>query len=343
MKLKINFKNILLFKRKKLVAIIFIVIMGITFAFVFNNNKLNKQYQNLIKEYNDNISIYNKEVDNLNNFLSKIKEYDLIESKEDFKNKDTKKFNVKKNKLGDIDSLNTDIENITNEITTIKNKYAEACQLSYDTMIENYNCMANRYNTCIKSSSIDFISGMPRKIDVLKTHNINALDASFNEEEYLRELKKIYNDCDDVIACCLVVDQIKVPKKEWILNRLKDIKKINECKAVTSDNDPNELLNKPGGYTSCIYFNIDNENISKVTGNNIIKEGTDCGGAIEVYPTLEAALNRCNYLSGFDDTILYSGSYTIIGTMVIRISYKLSNREQINLTNRIVDAFTTLS
>lgn len=96
MKLKINFKNILLFKRKKLVAIIFIVIMGITFAFVFNNNKLNKQYQNLIKEYNDNISIYNKEVDNLNNFLSKIKEYDLIESKEDFKNKDTKKFNVKK-------------------------------------------------------------------------------------------------------------------------------------------------------------------------------------------------------------------------------------------------------
>ena len=77
-------------------------------------------------------------------------------------------------------------------------------------------------------------------------------------------------------------------------------------------------------------------------GDSIIAKGTDAGGAIEVYKTLEDALNRCDYLSQFDGTLLYSGSYTIVGTIVIRTSYKLTDEQQVELTNNIMQAFTVL-
>lgn len=32
-------------------------------------------------------------------------------------------------------------------------------------------------------------------------------------------------------------------------------------------------------------------------------------------------MERCEYLSDYDNTILYSGSYTLLGTMAIRASY----------------------
>ena len=71
-----------------------------------------------------------------------------------------------------------------------------------------------------------------------------------------------------------------------------------------------------------------------------MEKGTDAGGAIEVYATAEEAQARCEYLSGFDGTILYSGSYAIVGTMVIRTSYKLDNNQQMALTRSITRELT---
>ena len=58
--------------------------------------------------------------------------------------------------------------------------------------------------------------------------------------------------------------------------------------------------------------------------------------------TVEDAEARCEYLSGFDGTVLYSGSYAIVGTMVIRTSYKLTNEQQLALTDKITSAVTML-
>ena len=44
-----------------------------------------------------------------------------------------------------------------------------------------------------------------------------------------------------------------------------------------------------------------------------------------------------------DGTLLYSGSYAIIGTMVIRTSYKLSDNQQVKLTNDITKALTQVN
>ena len=81
---------------------------------------------------------------------------------------------------------------------------------------------------------------------------------------------------------------------------------------------------------------------STVPGDTIVEKGTDAGGAIEVYATVEEALARCDYLSGFDGTILYSGSYAIVGTIVIRTSYKLDNSQQMALTRAITRALTAI-
>ena len=63
---------------------------------------------------------------------------------------------------------------------------------------------------------------------------------------------------------------------------------------------------------------------------------------MEIYNTLEEARARCEYLSGFDGTILYSGSYAILGTMVIRTSYKLTNEQQLAFTRMITEKLTAL-
>ena len=102
------------------------------------------------------------------------------------------------------------------------------------------------------------------------------------------------------------------------------------------------MLNQKDGYVSCIYFSYNKVDDSSVPGETVVDKGTDCGGAIEIYRTLEEAENRVEYLKGFDDTVLYSGSYAIVGTMVIRTSYLLNDEEQYDLTDAIMHVLTKI-
>ena len=77
-------------------------------------------------------------------------------------------------------------------------------------------------------------------------------------------------------------------------------------------------------------------------GNNIVSMDTDAGGAVEVYADLADAQARVEYLSGFDGTVLYSGSYAIAGTTVIRTSYKFTDEQQLLLTHTITMALTAV-
>ena len=139
-----------------------------------------------------------------------------------------------------------------------------------------------------------------------------------------------------------IIKQITAPSEEFVTSRLKDVPTILEMQSVTKDNNPDGLLNKDGGYTSCIYFSSEKISQEDIPGKDIVSKGTDCGGAVEIYDSLEEANARCEYLSGFDGTVLYSGSYAIIGTMVVRTSYLLTNEEQLELTNDITKALTAL-
>lgn len=133
------------------------------------------------------------------------------------------------------------------------------------------------------------------------------------------------------------------PSEAYVIACLKGIEHISALSAVTEDNDPNGNLNKPGGYTATVYYADDRINLDKeIYGNTVIEQGTDGGGAIEVYATVEDAEKRREYLATFDGTIFASGTHTVIGTVLVRTSNELKASQQKEMEDRIIEALTAV-
>ena len=127
------------------------------------------------------------------------------------------------------------------------------------------------------------------------------------------------------------------------MERLKQIKSIFGVEAVTEKTDANKLLNKNGGYTACVYFSSKKVKQDYVYGNTIAEKGTDCGGAIEVFPSVKDAKKRESYLASFDGNgMMDSGSHVVLGTVLIRTSSQLTATQQKKLTEQISNKFTEL-
>ena len=219
---------------------------------------------------------------------------------------------------------------------------------SYNGVVKEYNAISSEYNEAIENSCVDNIDGMPTEMGKLNLEDESILGAvkvifsSNSKEKILKDTQTLHELIEAIYKYIQLAKQVACPEEKWIINRLGDVSYVKGTQSVTSNNDPDGLLGKVGGYKACVYFTIDGLDISKVPGKTIVEKGADAGGAIEIYETLEEAEDRCEYLSGFDGTILYSGSYAIVGTMVVRTSYMLSEEDQLILTNEIVKAFTAL-
>lgn len=135
---------------------------------------------------------------------------------------------------------------------------------------------------------------------------------------------------------------VDAPSEAYIIECLKNVSNVVNISAVTEDNDPNGNLNKAGGYTAQVYFSCDLINQSSVYGTSVIEKGTDCGGSIEVYANSEDANKRNVYLSSFDGTMFASGSHTVIGTVLVRTSNKLTASQQKQLEADIISALTAI-
>ena len=204
----------------------------------------------------------------------------------------------------------------------------QKASIAYNEAIVGYNANADTYNFLLKTTSIDNLDGFPIAADKLSSVDttLSSVIRSFSNGN---SAKKTQMDIRTIVDL-----------SDYLTERLQNVDDILEIQAVTPDNDPNGLLNKEdGGYTACIYFTSTGINVD---GDSPVSKGTDGGGAIEVYGTLEDAEARCEYLHGFDNTILYTGSYAIVGTMVIRISYIYTTEEQYEMTNRITKELTKL-
>jgi hypothetical protein len=91
-----------------------------------------------------------------------------------------------------------------------------------------------------------------------------------------------------------------------------------------------------GGYTSTTYFSTPFVNQADIYGETLINKGTDAGGAVEVYTTVEDANKRDSYLAFFDGSGMFaSGLHVVFGTMVIRTSDELTATQQKELTEQI--------
>ncbi len=131
---------------------------------------------------------------------------------------------------------------------------------------------------------------------------------------------------------------VETPTQEYIIDCLLKTPNILEVVPVTEENDPNGDLGGEGGYYSSVYFSVDLIDQNQVSGDDLIAKGTDAGGCIEAYKTLEDANNRNTYLSKYDNSWLFnSGYHSVVGTLVVRISKELSADEQSKLESNIID------
>lgn len=218
----------------------------------------------------------------------------------------------------------------------------------YNIAVKAYNKVSEEYNEAAMKTSLVNIDGLLTKADTLNDVSescfavIKFVINGNNKEKILKDISTLEKMTNVLTESIKIVEQITVPNESWIIERLQSVDDIKKIEAITENNDPNGMLNQEDGYVSCIYFSYDKVDDSSVPGETVVDKGTDCGGAIENYRTLEEAENRVEYLKGFDDTVLYSGSYAIVGTMVIRTSYLLNDEEQYDLTDAITQAITKI-
>ena len=133
--------------------------------------------------------------------------------------------------------------------------------------------------------------------------------------------------------------QITNPEESFLIERCKTVEGITDVEAATEDTDVNNIMNKPGGYTSYIAMRSDLITDDYYSGMSPVEAGTDGGAVIEAFPTVEDAKAREEYLAGFDaDGAFASGSHTVVGTLLVRTSNELKASQQKELEQKIIDA-----
>ena len=166
-------------------------------------------------------------------------------------------------------------------------------------------------------------------------------------------LEQAQKDLEDSIDLRV---KITDPNAQSVISALKSVSGIISAEAATEDNDPFAMLGTEDGYTSCIFFesdlvpaelpeeeaaeepdeNAESENDSVEEAAELEAEApkaltTEAGGAIEVYETAELAESRDEALTKTAN----ADFHTVFGSMVIRLSPKLSADKQQELLEAI--------
>ncbi|MBR3322861.1 hypothetical protein IKG13_02285 [Candidatus Saccharibacteria bacterium] len=140
------------------------------------------------------------------------------------------------------------------------------------------------------------------------------------------------------------------PNKEAIAAALKTIDSIKESCILNEDNDPNNEIGKDGQYYIKVSY-IDNRVDLKYYGdlddnfnfvaspNSCAESGSDAGGTIEVFRSVEDAKKRKEYLDGFTG-VLSAGKSKLINTTLVRVSPNLKSSEQNDLLEKIYQALS---
>lgn len=219
---------------------------------------------------------------------------------------------------------------------------------TYNQAVDVFNQTVDNYNVIAAKGDLKVVSDLPESMEKINTQNTDVfslMGAVFNgnsKEKIEKDTKTVREITEDNKNAIAIVSRLICPKQDFVAQKLKALDSIKEIGAVTKDNNPDGMLGKEGGYYGCLYFTTKLIEESSIPGKSIVEKGTDAGGAVELYNTLKDAKKRCEYLASFDGTILTTGSYVLVGTMVIRTSFKLDADEQYQLTDSIVKAITTV-
>ena len=185
------------------------------------------------------------------------------------------------------------------------------------------------------------------EVEVIRTEKdaMIAATGQLSVPDYSAVFEKLENTQKTLEDSILQNQQVTNPSEAFVIERLTGLPGITMIEAATEDNDPNGNLHKTGGYTAAVFFIYDQVTDSYVLyskGDTPVERGTDGGGCIEVYETVEYAEARNTYLASFDGTIFSSGSHTVCGTIVVRTSDKLTATQQKELEEVIIAALIEL-
>lgn len=171
--------------------------------------------------------------------------------------------------------------------------------------------------------------------------NILSTVETMNAVDYTNAITKLNESKMALEKSIKQYELVDNPTEAYVIECLRKVEHVAEISAVTEDNDPNGNLNKPGGYTATIYYSDDRISLdSSIYGTSVIEQGTDGGGAIEVYSTTEDAERRVDYLATYDGGLFASGTHTVIGTVLVRTSNELKASEQQDMEDKIIAALT---
>lgn len=239
------------------------------------------------------------------------------------------------------EALNGEIQRVESQLATLQDEITTAEELaSTEDIPLDESVIPALENEISNAKAIEFTA--PSTSSSLE--EINEATAELKELDYTASIQALQ---DAETAVNNSIEQMKLvtnPTEAYVIQRLREVEGVSDIAAATEDNDPNGQLNKDGGYTAAVFFSSPLVNESEVSGGpSVIDKGTDGGGCIEVYKTAEDAEKRNTYLSAFDGGILASGSHTVVGTVVIRTSSKLTASQQDQLEAAIIESLTKLS
>ena len=100
------------------------------------------------------------------------------------------------------------------------------------------------------------------------------------------------------------------------------IPEITRLIPLTEDNDSNNLLGRPGGYTAAVVL-VDPRSSSMC---DLAKPGADCGATVEQWPDSEAAQKRADYIKQIRAATPVLGTeWTIVkDNLVLRVTGDLT-------------------
>ena len=233
-----------------------------------------------------------------------------------------------------VDSFNNIAQKVKKQNNILEDKIKTANQL-----LSNKDKPLDENLSSELKNEITSAEKAKRKISKIKksTSDINKqVEALKKPLDYTTEIKKLDDLNQKYSTSVKQLKQITNPSSSFIESRLKEIDTITGVQSATEDNDPNKGLNKQGSYTASVYF-TDSLVTDTIEGKDIVTKGTDAGGNIEVYKTVEDAQKRNEYLSAFDGlpAMLNPGSHYVYGTIIIRTSGRLTATQQNDLTQKI--------
>lgn len=218
----------------------------------------------------------------------------------------------------------------------------------YNKAVSQYNDTLDKYNESTSKSSVENLKDCAAPADKLdmvseRREDIkNSIESGNSVTSIKKDTKTINNWIDNLNNAILVSEQLYKPECEWVQKKIESVEQVNDSGIVVTQEDIVKYMGQDSGCIGIVYFGLDIIDANTVNGDNIISKGTDAGGSVEIFDSLEAARNRCEYLGQFDNTYLYSGSYALVGTMVIRISYKLDSEKQLEITSKLCEQMSRI-